>query len=58
MRTLINLVSKINAMTSEYASKLDLKVRLNYVEAQKNDSFTFKMLKIVQVSLLVNNKLC
>lgn len=57
MQTLINLYSKVNAMTQEYIFKLDLKIYLNNKKAQKINSSIFKTFKIVLVSFQVKNNL-
>ena len=47
IRALVDLGSKINAMTSAYATKLGLKVRKTNIEAQKIDSSTLDNFKMV-----------
>ena len=57
VRALINFGSKVNAMTSEYASKLGLKVRPSNFGAQKIDGSTFKTFEIVLASFQIEDTL-
>ena len=57
IRALINLGSKVNAMTPAYASKLGLKVQPTNVEAQKIDGSTYNTFEIVLANFQVENKL-
>lgn len=57
MQVFINSGSKKNAITPEYALKLDLKVCHTNIKAQKIDSFTLKTFKIVLASFQVEDKL-
>lgn len=50
VKALIDSRSKINAITSEYTSKLSFKVRFTNVKAQKIDSSSLKTFKIVLAS--------
>ena len=57
LRTLINLGSKINAMTPAYVSKLGLRVRHTDVGAQKIDGSTLETFEIVLTNFQVEDKL-
>lgn len=50
VKALINFCNKVNAMTSGYALKLDLKVYHTNIGAQKIDSSTLKIFEIVLIS--------
>ena len=54
---LINSSSKVNAMTSAYASKLGLRVCRTNIGAQKIDGSTFKTFKMVLANFQVEHKL-
>ena len=57
VQTLINFDSKVNAITSRYALKLDLKIRPINVGVQKINGSTFKICIIVLASFQIENKL-
>ena len=57
VRALIDLSSDVNAMILAYASKLDLKVYLTNVRAQKIDGFTLETFGMVLASFEVEDKL-
>ena len=57
VQILIDFGSKINTITLEYVLKLDLKVCLTNVKAQKIDNSTFKTFKIVLTSFQIENML-
>lgn len=54
---LINFGNKVNAMTSEYTLKLDLKIRSTNVKAQKIDGFSLNIFGIVLAKFQKENKL-
>ena len=53
---MIDLGSKVNTMTPAYTSKLSLKVHPTNIGAQKIDSSTLKIFRIVLASFQVENK--
>lgn len=57
MQTLINFGTKVNVITSAYVLKLDLKIRQINFKAQKINSSSFKIFKIVLASFQIEDKL-
>ena len=57
IQALINSGNEVNTITSEYASKLGLKICFIDVKAQKIDNSTLKTFEIVLTSFQVEDKL-
>lgn len=56
-KALINFGNEVNIMTSEYTSKLGLKICSTDIRAQKIDRSTLKIFKIVLASFQIEVKL-
>lgn len=54
---MINLGSKINAITPAFASKLDLMIYRTHVGAQKIDNFTLEIFEMILTSFQIEDKL-
>lgn len=57
MQTLINLSSKVNAMTQSYAAKPSFKVRYMNVQAQKITYFNLETFGMIFASFQIKDKL-
>lgn len=56
MQALINVDSKVNAMTPGYASKLGLKAHHINIGAQKIDGSTFETFQMILINFQIENK--
>lgn len=57
VQALLDFGSDVNAMTSAYTTKPDLKVWLTNIKAQKIDDYILEMIGMVLASFQINDKL-